>query len=67
VAGPLSGWRDDLRRLRHTLQEIRTLADGPGRVAADLNATPDVLETYSNSAGCCVAATEIPPSRQAPA
>jgi endonuclease/exonuclease/phosphatase (EEP) superfamily protein YafD len=41
---PLRGWRDDLTRLGATLQRISASADGPVLVAADLNATPDVLE-----------------------
>jgi endonuclease/exonuclease/phosphatase (EEP) superfamily protein YafD len=41
---PLKGWRDDLARLGDTLQEISASAAGPVMVAADLNATRDVLE-----------------------
>jgi endonuclease/exonuclease/phosphatase (EEP) superfamily protein YafD len=41
---PLKSWRDDLALLGETLQEISACAAGPVMVAADLNATPDVLE-----------------------
>lgn len=41
---PLKSWRDDLAMLGETLQKISASAAGPVMVAADLNATPDVLE-----------------------
>lgn len=41
---PIQGWRDDLARLRTTLEEVGAATAGPVIVAGDLNATPDVLE-----------------------
>ncbi|HET6736658.1 endonuclease/exonuclease/phosphatase family protein [Mycobacterium sp.] len=41
---PIQGWRDDLARLRTTLEELESATAGPVIVAGDLNATPDVLE-----------------------
>jgi endonuclease/exonuclease/phosphatase (EEP) superfamily protein YafD len=41
---PIQGWRDDLARLRTTLDEVGAATPGPVIVAGDLNATPDVLE-----------------------
>jgi endonuclease/exonuclease/phosphatase (EEP) superfamily protein YafD len=41
---PLKGWREDLALFGETLQKISASAAGPVMVAADLNATPDVLE-----------------------
>lgn len=41
---PIEGWRDDLARLRTSLEEVGSATAGPVIVAGDLNATPDVLE-----------------------